>query len=71
MRFRVRSRISECTISATGGFSYIVDENDVVDFAFPDAFPKTLENNSLPETGVPLKTTHVQITAGIAFEKWF
>jgi len=59
------------TTNVTGGFSYIFDENDVFNFAIIYAFPESLKNKSQPETSVPLKTTHAQITAAIDFEKRF
>lgn len=59
------------TTSVTGGVSYAFGKNDVVDFGLSVGFQKTLNNTAQPNTAVPLKVTHSQLNAVVAYQKRF
>lgn len=59
------------TTSLTGGVSYAFGKNDQVDFALSYALQKTLTNASQPNTSVPIKVTHSQLNAAMAWQKRF
>ncbi|HWV07082.1 outer membrane protein transport protein [Ralstonia sp. CHL-2022] len=59
------------TTSLTGGVSYAIGKNDVIDFALSVALRKTLANSSQPNTAVPISVTHSQVNAVIAYQKRF
>ncbi|WP_042259266.1 OmpP1/FadL family transporter [Paraburkholderia heleia] len=59
------------TTTVTGGASYAFSKDDVVDLGLSYAFQKTLINTSQPNTSVPIKVTHSQFNAVIAYQKRF
>ena len=59
------------TTSVTGGVSYALGKNDVLDVGLSVGMQKTLTNTSEPNTAVPLKVTHSQLNAVIAYQKRF
>lgn len=59
------------TTTVTGGVSWAFSKDDVVDLGVSYAFQKTLVNTSQPNTSVPIKATHSQFNAVIAYQKRF
>jgi long-chain fatty acid transport protein len=57
------------TTSVTGGVSYAFGKDDVLDFGLSVGMQKTLTNSNAPNTAVPLKVTHSQLNAVIAYQK--
>jgi long-chain fatty acid transport protein len=55
----------------TGGVSYAFGKDDVLDFGLSVGMQKTLTNSNAPNTAVPLKVTHSQLNAVIAYQKRF
>ncbi len=59
------------TTGISAGFSYAFNEDDVIDVSLSSVLQKTLTNSSLPNTAVPMKVSHSQFNAAIAFQKKF
>lgn len=59
------------TTTLTGGVSYAFSQNSKIDLGISFALQKTLTNTSQPNTSVPIKVTHSQINAAVAWQKRF
>lgn len=49
------------------GFSYAVSPTDHIDFAFSHALREKMDNNSLPNTSVPIEVKHTQNNATLSY----
>ncbi|MDY6840921.1 MAG: outer membrane protein transport protein [Pseudomonadota bacterium] len=55
----------------TGGFSYFWSEHNTFEVALSYAFEKTMSNDSLPNTSVPIESSHRQLNAVLGYSYRF